>query len=169
MACPQLPKRLKRLGAVGKEIEPRLRIPLDHYRAALALMLHPVRGDAQRFGQRRHRQVARAPARVRLRAILHEAQLEPNPLDRAGQDGGRTGRAIAVRRQLSGHFVIAFTLGKAHPNLLRHRMRRGEIGESTDRYRDLQGSGFTAAPDNTGVNLIAPCPLDHDLVKETAQ
>src|SRR5262249_40193804 len=46
-ACPQLPKRLQRLGAVGKEIEPRLRIPLDHHRAALDLVIYPVRGDTQ--------------------------------------------------------------------------------------------------------------------------
>jgi hypothetical protein len=48
MASPQLPQRLQRLGAVGKKIEPRLCIPLDHHRAALDLVIHPVRGDAQR-------------------------------------------------------------------------------------------------------------------------
>jgi hypothetical protein len=49
MARPQLPKRLQRLRAVGKQIEPRLRISLDHHRAALDLVIHPVWGDAQRL------------------------------------------------------------------------------------------------------------------------
>src|SRR2546427_13260837 len=44
MARPQLPKRLQRLGAVGKERESRLRLPLGHPRAPLALGIHPVRG-----------------------------------------------------------------------------------------------------------------------------
>src|SRR2546428_4052116 len=44
-ARPQLPKRLQRVGAVGKEREPGLRIALDHHRAALDLVIHPVRGD----------------------------------------------------------------------------------------------------------------------------
>ena len=101
--------------------------------------------------------------------MLHEAQLEPNPLDRAGQDGGLTGRAIAVLGQLSGHVVIACALGQEHPNLLRQLVRRGEIGESADRYRDLKGGGFTTAPDKAGVHLIAPCPLEHHLVNETAE
>src|SRR3989442_15134603 len=63
-ARPQLPKRLQRLGAVGKEREPRLRIPLDHDRAALDLVIHPVRGDAQRLGELWHRQIPRDPAWV---------------------------------------------------------------------------------------------------------
>src|SRR5262245_11773331 len=84
MARPQLPKCLQRLGAVGKEIEPRLRIPLDDHRAALNLVIHPVRGHSQRLGQLRHRQVPCDASRVRLRAILHETQLKAEALDRAG-------------------------------------------------------------------------------------
>src|SRR5437899_1702188 len=54
LARSQLPKRLKCFGAVGKEVEPSLRIPLDHHRATLDLVIHPVRGDAQRLGELRH-------------------------------------------------------------------------------------------------------------------
>jgi hypothetical protein len=115
MARPQLPQRLKRRGAVREAIAPRLRIPLAHDRAALDLVLHPVRGEAQRFGQLRHRQVARAPAWVRRRALLPETQLAPHPRDRAGQDGGLTGRALAVLGQLAGHGVSAFALGQEAP------------------------------------------------------
>src|SRR5439155_10011996 len=91
MARPSLPKRLQRLGAVGKERAPGLRLPLDHHRATLALVLHPVRGDAQRLGELWHRPGPADPSRVRLRALLHETQLEADALDRAGQDWRLTG------------------------------------------------------------------------------
>jgi hypothetical protein len=58
---------------------------------------------------------------------------------------------------------------KKPPHLLRPLRRRGESGERADRDRDLQGGGVAAAPDKTGVQLSAPCPLAHDLVHETAQ
>src|SRR5439155_5544006 len=169
MARPQLPKRLQRLGAVVKEIEPRLRIPLDHHRAALDLVIHPVRGDAQRLRQLRHRQVPYDASRVRLRAMLHKPQLEADALDRAGQDRGSTRRAIPVSGELTGYLVVACTRGKQDPNLLRHFMGRGQVRQGPDRHRDLTRRGLAAAPDNPGVHLIAPGPLDHDLVNETAQ
>src|SRR5712691_8646114 len=91
------------------------------------------------------------------------------PAIRRGCDCGPTGRALAELGQLPGHLVVALALGKQHPNLLRHLVRRGQVREGPDRDWDLKGGGLAAMPDNAGVNLIAPCPLDHDLVNETAQ
>src|SRR6266700_7055896 len=169
MARPYRRKRRQRLGAVGKEREPGLRLPLEHHRAALDLVIPPVWGDVQRLGELWHRQGPCDAARVRLRAMLHEAQLEADALDGAGQDRGPTGRAIAVLGQLPGHLVVALARGKQHPNLLRHLVRRGQVREGPDRDQDLKGGGLAAMPDNAGVNLIAPGPLDHYLVNETAQ
>src|SRR5437879_11792090 len=109
------------------------------------------------------------PSRVRLRAMLHEAKLEAETLDCAGQDRGPTGRAIAVLGQLPGHRVVGFARGKQDPDLLRHLVRRGQVREGPDCDRDLKGGGLAAKPANPGVNLIASRPLDHHLVNETAQ
>ncbi len=70
--------------------------------------------------------------------------------------------------QLPGHRVVAFALGKQAPNLLRHLMRRGQVREGSDCDRDLQRGGRAAPPDHPGVPLIAPRPLDHPLIHETA-
>ena len=128
-----------------------------------------MRGDAQRLRQLRHRQGPCDASRVRLRAILHEAQLEADALDGARQDRGPTGRAIAVLGQLPGHLVVAGARGKQHPNLLRHLVRARQGGECSDRHGNLKRRGLATAPHNAGVNLIAPRPLDHHLVDETAQ
>ena len=116
------------------------------------------------MGRQNHRMLP-----VRLRALLQEAQLETHPFDRPGQDGGLTGRAIAVLRQLAGHRVVAFPRGKEPPNLLGHLGRRGQVGEGADRHRDLKRGGLAAAPDNPGVHLIVPGPLAHHLSNETAE
>ena len=47
-------------------------------------------------------------------------------------------------------------------------MRRGQVRQRPNRDRHLKGGGLAAMPDNAGVNLIAPCPLEHHLVNETA-
>jgi hypothetical protein len=52
---------------------------------------------------------------------------------------------------------------------LRHLVRARQVGEGPDCDRDLKGGRLAATPDNPGVNLIAPRPLDHHLVNETAQ
>ena len=71
--------------------------------------------------------------------------------------------------QLPGHLVVACARGKQDPNLLRHLVCARQVGECSDRHGDLKRRGLTTAPDNTGMNLIAPCPLDHHLVNETPQ
>src|SRR2546426_7212036 len=91
------------------------------------------------------------PTKTCARAILYEAKLETDTLHRAGQDRGSTGRAIAVLGQLSGDLVIAFTLGKEHPNLLRHLVRARQVGEGPDSHGDLNRGGLAATPDNAGV------------------
>src|SRR5262249_37600020 len=141
----------------------------DGYCAALDLVIHPVRGDTQRLGELWHRQGPCDPSRMRLRAILHETNLETDALDRTGQDRGPTGRAIAVLRQLPGYLVVACTRGKQDPNLLRHLVHRGQIREGPDRHRDLKRGRLATTPDNAGVNLVTPRPLDHHLVDETTQ
>src|SRR6266446_4810075 len=152
LALPQLPKGLERLRRIGKQRESRGRIAPDDHCATFDLVIHPVRRHSERPGQLRDGEGTCHPPRVRLRAMLHEAQLETDTLDRAGQDSGATGRAIAVLRQLSGYLVRAW-----------------QVGEGPDSHGDLKRGGLAATPDNAGVNLIAPRPLDDHLVDETTQ
>ena len=56
LARSQRPKRRQGLEGVGKEGAPSLRLPLEHHRAALALVIPPGRGAAQGRGQLWHRQ-----------------------------------------------------------------------------------------------------------------
>ena len=128
-----------------------------------------MRRDRQRLGELWYRQVPGYPARVRLGTILHETQFEADALDRAGQDRGPTGRAIAVPGQLLGDLDVAGTCGTQDPNLLRHFGRCGQVRQRPNRDRHLKGGGLPAAPDNAGVHLLAPGPLDDHLVNETAQ
>ena len=90
MAHPSLLKRLKRLGAVGQELAPGLRIPLAHHRAALDLVIPPG-GEAQRLGERGP---VRAPAMRRgcdcARFCLRPS-LRPLPLTVRGKTAGRLG------------------------------------------------------------------------------
>jgi hypothetical protein len=169
MARPSLPQRRQRLGAVGTERAPGLRLPPEHDRAALALVLHPVWSATPRLGALWHRPGPRSLSRVRLRAMRHEPTLEAETRDRAGQDRGPTGRAIAVRGPLPGHRVVACARGTQAPKLWRHLVRARPVGAGPARHGARNRRGRAATPDHAGVHLIAPRPLEHPLVDAPPQ
>jgi hypothetical protein len=169
MARPPLPQRLQRLGAGGKASAPRRRLPLEHHRTALALGRPPVRGAAQRRRALRHRQGPCDAARVRRRALLPKPQREAAALERAGHDRGATRGALPVPGELTGARVVAGARGTQAPKRLRPCRGRGQGRQGPDRPRDRNRGGLAAAPDQAGVPLLAPGPLDPHLIEATAQ
>ena len=77
LALPQLPQGLERLRRIGKQIESRGRIAPDDHCATFDLVIHPVRRHSERPGQLRDGEGTCHPPRVRLRAMLHEADIAP--------------------------------------------------------------------------------------------
>ena len=165
----QLLQVLHRRWLIRKQVEARGRVFGELNPAIGEPVVEPMGGDPETAGELGHRQTLGHLARMRLMPLLQTAMLEANGSDRARQDLGALGRAIALLRQLGRDRLVRVARRKQSQNLVFHRGRPLQVGEGPHRDGDGEGGRGPAFPHHAGLDLVPRHPMDDDFVNETAQ
>src|SRR5262245_56233583 len=155
--CPRL---------VGEQVEVRIGIAGQRDRAVVNPVVDPVRRDAQRARDLRHRQAARDATRMRLTALAKQAMTQAQGLDRAGQPRHLPGRPVSLLRQQGRDLLVALASPGQAQDLLLHFRGSRQPRERAHRYRQGGGHRLTAPPDNTDLESIWRASADYNLVDQ---